>query len=327
MKIPRRDFIVGATAAAASPIYGVAQDRKKYLLGLLSAVSPEAAAPQSQAISDGLRDLGYVDGRDYQLVAKWAYGRIEKLPELANELLQLKPDVLMGNPIPAVVALRALTTSIPIVSFMLADEVHLGLVESDARPGGNVTGLSMRVDGMVGKQMQLATQTISGAAKMGILINPTSADAATQRREAEAAARELVLTPVYADARSRDEISSAFLFFQREHVNIVVCLYDALFFERRKQIADLALDNHLPVVCGARDHVVAGGLISYGISLRDNARRLGSYIAKILQGEKPGDLPVEFPTRLELVLNLNTAKALGLELPDRLLVAADEVIE
>jgi putative ABC transport system substrate-binding protein len=324
----RREFIgVLGAGVIIWPSFGLAQNPKKHVIGVLAAASPSSAAPQTKAISDGLRDLGYIEGRDYEIISKWAYGRIEQLPALAEELVRLRPDILIANPVPAVVALRGITTSIPIVSFMLTDEVRLGLAASDARPGSNVTGLSMRLDGMVGKQIELATQTVPSATKIGMLINPGNADAATQQREAEAAGKRLALTQVFAEVRSPEEIVSAFQHFQSERAQMVVCLYDALFFQERKRIADLALDSHLPVLYGARDHIVAGGLISYGVSLRDNAYRLGAYVDKIFKGARAAELPVEFPTKLELVINLRTAKAIGLPVPPTLLTRADEVIE
>ena len=187
-------------AAAAWPLAVRAQGKTKRLIGLLAAASPESATPQTNAMQEGLRDFGYVEGRDFEIVRKWAYGVISRLPALAEELVQLKPDVIVANPTPAIVAVRALTKTIPIVSFMIADETRLGLVASHAHPGGNVTGLLMRVENMVGKQLELAVQTVPGANKIGIVFDPTSADASTQRKEAEAASADLGINIVYAHA-------------------------------------------------------------------------------------------------------------------------------
>jgi putative ABC transport system substrate-binding protein len=328
LAVRRRDFITllgGAAAAYSTPAHS--QNSPKHLIGNLASASQASSARQYQAFINGLRDLGYVESRDYEIVSRFADGVMERLPPLAEEIVRLKPDVIFSNPTPAVVAARALTTSIPIVSFMLADEMRLGLVASHAHPGGNVTGLLMRVDGMVGKQIELAIQTCVGATKIGILFNPSSADATNQRREAEAASALLGVQSVYEQVRSPDEIDTALRQLGNERVQVVAVLYDALFFQERRRIANLAATLRLPVVYAARDHVVDGGLISYGISLRANARRTAVYIDKIFKGAKPAELPVEFPTRLELVINLQTAKALGLDLPASVLARADEVIE
>jgi ABC-type uncharacterized transport system substrate-binding protein len=326
--VKRREFITllgSAAAAFSTPAHS--QNSPKHLIGNLASASQASSARQYQAFINGLRDLGYVEGRDYEIVSRFADGVMERLPPLAEEIVRLKPDVIFSNPTPAVVAARALTTSIPIVSFMLADEMRLGLVASHAHPGGNVTGLLMRVDDMVGKQIELAIQTCVGATKIGILFNPGSADATNQRREAEAASALLGVQSVYEQVRSPDEIDTALRQLGNERVQVVAVLYDALFFQERRRIANLAATLRLPVVYAARDHVVDGGLISYGISLRANARRAAVYIDKIFKGAKPAELPVEFPTRLELVINLQTAMTLGIEVPPSLLARADEVIE
>jgi len=197
----RRDFItlLGGAAAVSWPARPRAEQRSKRLIGVLGAASPASSTPQYQAWVRGLRELGYVEGQDYEIVARWAFGVMDRLPALAEELVQLKPDVIVAAPTPAVVALHTKTASIPIVSFMLADEVRLGLVASSARPGGNVTGLSMRLDGMVGKQMELATELIPTAKITGVLLNPTSADTANQLAEAKAACATLKLLPVFVE--------------------------------------------------------------------------------------------------------------------------------
>jgi putative ABC transport system substrate-binding protein len=325
----RREFItlLGGAAAVSWPARLRAEQRSKRLIGLLGAASPASSTPQYQAWVGGLRELGYVEGQDYEIVAKWAFGVMDRLPALAEELVQLKPDVIVAAPTPAVVALHTKTASIPIVSFMLADEVRLGLVASSARPGGNVTGLSMRLDGMVGKQMELATELIPTAKITGVLVNPTSADTANQLAEAKAACATLKLLPVFVEARSPSDISSAFQQFSDGGAQVVVVLYDALFFQERRRIADAAIAGGLPVVYAARDHVTDGGLSSYGISLRANARRVAVYIDKIFKGATPAELPIEFPTQLELVINLKAANAIGLAVPPMLLTRADEVIE
>jgi ABC-type uncharacterized transport system substrate-binding protein len=326
--IRRREFItLFGGAAAAWPLASEAQAPVKYRIGNLATASFTSALPQVQAFQAGMLELGYEEGRDFEMISKSSEGVAERLSALAEEIVLLKPDVILANPTPAVLAVRAHTKTIPIVSFMLADEVRLGLVASSARPGGNVTGLLMRIDGMAGKQIELATEIVPRATRIGILLNPGNAEATNQRIESEAARAALGLTPVYAEPRSPGEVEPVLQRMESERVQVIVVLYDALFFQERVRIADLAAARRLPVVYAARDHVIAGGLISYGVSLRANAHRAAAYIDKILKGAKPSDLPLEFPTRLELAINLRTAKALGLEVPPTLLARADEVIE
>jgi putative ABC transport system substrate-binding protein len=324
----RRDFLGLVGGVAAWPLAARAQAaRTRPLIGILGGAGRTTAKPQLDAFFEGLRALGYVQGRDFDSQDRWTDGHNERLPQLAKELFGLERDVIFANPTPAVVAITAMSKTIPIVCFMLADEIRLGLVASDARPGGNVTGLLMRVDGMAGKQVELANEIAPAARRAGIILNPTSSDASAQRNEAEAAARHRQIEPIFAEARSANEVDNALKQLAGDHVDVGIVLYDALFFTNRGRIAEFAASARLPMVYSARDHVDAGGLISYGVSLRANAGRAATYVDKILKGEKPGDLPIEFPTTLELVVNLKTARALGLTVPPTLLARADEVIE
>ena len=324
----RRDFITGiAGSAVAWPLGGRAQNSHQRLIGNLFAASMTSASPQINAILEGLRDLGYLQGRDFEMIHSPADGIMGRLPSLAEELIRRKPDVILANPTPAIVAARTFTKIIPIVSFMISNEIQLGLVASHARPGSNVTGLLMRVEGMVGKQLELAVQAIKGAKRIGVLFNSASVDAGNDRREAELACQSLNVGCVFVDAQAPDQLDPMFQQFADERVGVVVVLYNSLFYQERQRIAVLAMIRRIPVIFAARDHVVEGGLMSYGISLSASARRMTVFVDKILKGAQPGDLPLEFPTKLELVINLKTAKALGLDLPDTLLVRADEVIE
>jgi putative ABC transport system substrate-binding protein len=324
----RREFItLLGGAAAAWPVAARAQHQRKRMIGLLAAASPKSAEPQYVAILDGLRELGYIEGRDFEIVCRSAFGVMDRLPALAEELVSLKPDVLIGAPGLAVLALHQITTTIPILGFMLADEIRLGLVASIARPGGNVTGLSMRLDGMIGKQIELARELVPGQSTVGILFNPTSVEAINQFAEARTASASLKLLPIPIEASAPSQINLALQQFKVRGVPIAVVLYDALFFQERKQIAEVPMAKQLPLVYAARDHVAEGGLISYGVSLKSNARRMTAYIDKILKGANAADLPIEFPTQLELVINLKTADTLGLAIPPTLLARADEVIE
>ena len=283
--------------------------------------------PQTTAYGLGLRDLGYQQGRDFDLVERWAYGAVYRLPVLAAELVELKPDIIIAAPTPAVVAAKAATSTIPIVSFMLADEVRLGLVKNDAHPEGNVTGILMRVEGLPAKQLQLAAEIFPGAQRIGVLINPAGADAAEQRHEVEAGAAGLSVAVQFAEARSPEDILGAIQSVTSERAEALLVLHDALFFVKRQRIAGLAAGARIPAIYGARDYVADGGLISYGVSLSASAQRLATYVDKIFNGTRPDELPVEFPTRLEMVINLKSANTLGLTIPKSFLVTADEIIQ
>jgi putative ABC transport system substrate-binding protein len=323
----RRAFIGLVGAALVAPLSGHGQPSRKRLIGNLATASFTSASPQSQALSRGFQELGYVEGRDFDMVRKSAEGVVGRLPALAEELVRLNPDVILANPTPAVVALKSITSTIPIVSFMLADEERLGLVASSARPGGNVTGLLMRLDGMAEKQIQLATEILPAIRRLGIFLNPGSPDAANQRREAERASAVLGTSHSYVEIHRPGDLEPAFQRMKDEQAQVVVALYDALFFQERHRFAELAAGHRLPVVFAARDHVAAGGLISYGVSLAANAHRAASYVDRIFKGAAPAELPLEFPTKLELVINLATARNLGVEISPILLARADEVIE
>jgi ABC-type uncharacterized transport system substrate-binding protein len=325
----RRDFItLLGSAAAAWPLAARGQSSSKpRTIGILAGASRESAQPQLDSLRQGLRDLGYVEGVDFELVWRSAGGEMQRLPSLAEDLVQLRPNAILAVPTPATVAARAASKTIPIVSFMLTDEVRLGLVANAARPGGNVTGLAMRVDGMAGKLFELAVEAVPGGGRIGIIVNATSVDAVTQLHEVGIAATTLNVDRIIAEIRQPGDLDSAVQHLAAEHVASVVVLYDALFFQERHRMASLFATARLPAVYGARDHAVAGGLMSYGISLRASAYRVATYFDKVFKGAKPGDLPIEFPSKLELVINLKTAKTLGLEVPPTLLARADEVIE
>jgi putative ABC transport system substrate-binding protein len=325
----RRDLLtLLGTAAVILPRGAAAQPpgRRKFI-GCLGAASPESASPQIAAFIEGLRDLGYQQGRDIDWVGRWASGRVDRLPALAVEVVALKPDIILAAPTPAVVAVKAVTSTIPIVSFMLADKVRLGLVANDAHPGGNVTGILMRVEGLSAKQFQIATEIVPGARRIAVLINPASVDALEQRRQVEIGGAISSVAIEFVEVRTPDDLVGAFQALMDGRAEALVVLYDALFFDERRRIAALVAAARIPAIYAARDHITEGGLISYGVSLSASARHLATYVDKILNGARPGDLPLEFPTRLEMVINLTAAKALGITLPQTLLVAADEVIE
>jgi putative ABC transport system substrate-binding protein len=274
-----------------------------------------------------MRDLGYYAGRNVDIVYRFAEDRLERLPALAKELVRLKPAVIMAPALIEAVAARQATATIPIVSAALADPVKLGLVASVARPGGNVTGIMPSVDGLPARQIELAREIVPGAGRIGILGNMSDPKAPSQRRELEEAARPLGVKIIAPEVRTPEDLDSAITTLANERVEVVIALQTVVLVNERRQIAALVAAKRLATVYGYREHVEAGGLISYGVDLGWCGRRAAIYVHKILTGAAPGDLPVEIPTRFEMVINLTAAKALGLTIPETLLRRADEVIE
>jgi putative ABC transport system substrate-binding protein len=323
----RRKFItlIGgaiATQAALPQPVRAEVSTKRPLLAVLAGVTRKEF-PTS--FMEGMRELGYVEGGNIDVAYRFADGHLELLPSLAEELIQLTPKVIFAAVTPAAVAARRLTQTIPIVCPILSDPIVLGLIAGMSRPGGNVTGLMSRIDDLIGKQIELAAQLVPALVRLGLIVNVASSDIA--RREVESAGKRLGVKLVSAEVREPNDLDTAFKLLSNEHVQAVVILADAMLFQERKRVAELAAAVRLPAVYGFRDHVDAGGLISYGVNYAENFRRAAIYVVKILKGAKPSDLPVEFPNKLELIINLKTAKALGLDIPPTLLARADEVIE
>ena len=323
----RRKFItlIGgaiATQAALPQPVRAEVSTKRPLLAVLAGVTRKEF-PTS--FMEGMRELGYVEGGNIDVAYRFADGHLELLPSLAEELIQLTPKVIFAAVTPAAVAARRLTQTIPIVCPILSDPIVLGLIAGMSRPGGNVTGLMSRIDDLIGKQIELAAQLVPALVRLGLIVNVASSDIA--RREVESAGKRLGVKLVSAEVREPNDLDTAFKLLSNEHVQAVVILADAMLFQERKRVAELAAAVRLPAVYGFRDHVDAGGLISYGVNYAENFRRAAIYVVKVLKGAKPSDLPVEFPNKLELVINLKAAKALGLDIPPTLLARADEVIE
>jgi putative ABC transport system substrate-binding protein len=279
--------------------------------------------------SQGLQELGYAEGQNIDIVYRYAEGDQERIPLLADELVRLKPNVIIvTGSTDAVLAVKQATATIPIVSTVLSESAALaGLVESQARPGGQVTGIFTTLEGLTGKQLELLHELVPGATRIGMTLNTRHRAHTVWQQEVKAAANVLGVTLVPVDIRTASDLAAGFQTFVRERVELVLLLGDALVMNERRQIADLAAAARLHSIYAYREYAVAGGLISYGINLRENNRRAAAYVDKILKGSKPGDLPVEFPTKLEMVINLKTAKALGLTIPQSILLRADEVIE
>jgi len=324
----RREFITLISGAAAWPLAVTAEvSPRRALVAVLSAGSSTAAARYVSGFSQGLQELGYVEGRNIDIVWRYADGDQERMPLLADELVRLKPDVVVTGSTDAVLAVKQTTAAIPIVSAALTDPAAFGLVENQARPGGQVTGILTTLEGLPGKQLELVLELVPGATRIGMLLNTKNRVHTLQQQDVRAAANSLGVTLVPVDIRAANELNAGFQTFVRGRVELVLMLADALFISERRQIADLAAAAQLPSMYTYREYAVAGGLISYGVNLRESYRRAATYVDKILKGSKPGDLPVEFPTKLEMVINLKTAKTLGLTIPQSILLRADEVIE
>jgi putative tryptophan/tyrosine transport system substrate-binding protein len=325
----RRKFITligGAIATqAALPQPARAEvSTKRPLLAVLAGVTRKEF-PTS--FMEGMRELGYVEGGNIDVAYRFADGHLELLPSLAEELIQLTPKVIVAAVTPVAVAARRSTQTIPIVCPILADPIDLGLIASMSRPGGNVTGLMSRIDDLIGKQIELAAQLVPALVGVGLIVNVASSEVVIARQEVESAGKRLGVKIVSAEVREPNDLDAAFKLLSNERVQAVVILANAMLFQERERVAELAAAARLPAVYGLREHVDAGGLISYGVNYAENFRRAAIYVVKILQGAKPSDLPVEFPNKLELVINLKAAKALGLDIPPTLLARADEVIE
>jgi putative tryptophan/tyrosine transport system substrate-binding protein len=326
--VKRRDFITLLGGGAMWPLAAHAQpSAKRPLIAWLSLGAKQVSWVSVEAFLQGMKDNGYVEGRQFDLALRFAEGYIDRLPACAEELVRLDPSVIIAAASGPAVAAKKVTATIPIVVPALADAVHLGLIVSDARPGGNVTGISPYVAGLPAKQLELAREVVAGASHIGILANLSDPKTPPQLQELEAAGRKLGLNVVAADVHVPGDLDGALQALARQRVEVMIVLQTSMLVSERRTIAALAATARLPSIYGYREHVDDGGLISYGVDLRYCFRRSGYYVHKILNGVAPGDLPVEFPTKLELVINLKTAKALGLEIAPTLLARADEVIE
>jgi len=327
----RREFIGLIGGWAAWPLAARAQQQSIPVIGLLGFGVPDPGAGSVAAFRQGLRELGYIEDRNILIEYRWAEGKPERFPDLAAELVALKVDVIVtsGGTLAALAAKRA-TTTLPIVFAVVGDPVAEGLVTSLARPGSNVTGLSNVTTDLVGKWMELLKQVVPGVSLVALLLKPDSMpDRAKEVRLKEAAvsARALGLQLQVVEARGPPDFDRAFSDMSEKGAGALVVLSTPAFDLERQRIVDLAAKNRLPTVYASRNYVDSGGLMSYGPNLADLHRRAATYVDKIINGAKPSDLPVQQPTKFELVINQKTAKALGLEIPPILLTRADEVIE
>ena len=304
-----------------------AQSSAKPVVGILMATSQTAASAWVEAFQHGLQELGYVAPRDIEIALRYSQGDNARLRVLAEELLRLEPKVILTTSVLSTQAVLQATTAIPIVNPLLVEPVVLGFAANDARPGGQVTGILASLDSLPGKQLEIGLEAIPGATKIGLLYDATNPPLATVVDHVKGAAALLNVTLIQSDVYSADDLHDALKRLSDDRVELVFVPQSPLFFTERSRIAALAIAAHLPTLYGFREHVEAGGLISYNINVRENYRRAATFIDKVLRGAKPGDLPIELPTALELVVNLKTAKTLGITIAPALLVRADEVIE
>jgi len=324
--ISRRAFVGTLTLGVlAAPLTAEAQEAGKVArIGVLRSGSPPD--PFEEPFTQGLRELGYVEGRNISIERRWAEGRDERLPGLAADLVRLKVNVIVAASQAAVAAKQA-TTVIPIVMPIITDPVRLGLAASLARPGGNATGFATQNDELPGKWMELVKDILPKVSRVAVLVHPTY-DGGVQLKASEAAARSLGVRLQALRAERLDDFETAFAELQRNRAEALIVSSSPLFYVHASLLVEFAAKHRLPAIYHQSEFVVGpGGLMSYGPDFRDLVRRSATYVDKILKGARPADLPVEQPTRFELVINLKTAKALGLTIPPSLLARADEVIQ
>jgi putative tryptophan/tyrosine transport system substrate-binding protein len=330
--VRRREFIIFAgTVALGWPLAVRAQHPGKvYRIGLLGGSPPtasEASARLWDGFFQGLRELGYVEGQNIVVEGRWYGEQTERLPALAAELVRLEVDVIVAGAAPAPEAAQRATSTIPIVMASHRDPVGSGLVASLARPGKNITGLSNLAAELVGKQLQLLKEVVPSISQVAVLWNPTVATQTLALHELESAARSLGVQLQVLEARASSDFVSVFSTMTRDRAGAFITLNSSMFFAERSQLAELAAQSRLPSMYTLKEYAQAGGLITYGPDIRESWRRAASYVDKILKGAKPADLPVEQPTKFELVINLKTARAIGLDIAPTMLARADEVIE
>jgi putative ABC transport system substrate-binding protein len=327
--VRRREIILALGTAAAVLLASSpsgAQSSRLPTVGFLTNSSVTRSAENLGALTQGLRDLGYIEGQQIRIIALFSEGRSDTLPELAAQLVRLEVDVIVAAPTQAILAAQQATRTIPIVMANTSDPVRIGFVQSLARPGGNITGLSNQVADLGPKQLQLLRELIPTVRQVTVLINPRN-PGHVRWIDYQKAAEQLGMGLHAAEAASDAALDGAFAAIERRHLDALLVFGDGLFLNHRARIAQWAVAIRLPTMYVFREHVDAGGLMSYRPSSRANYQRAATYVDKILKGARPADLPVEQPTRFELVINAQTARMLGLTVPDKLLVAADEVIE
>jgi len=316
--------LVGVVFLAAAD---VAEAQEPYRIGLVSPSSASSMASRVEAFRQGLRELGYIEGQNIAIEYRWGDGNEERLAELVSQLMKLNVGMLATHGVLATTVARHASARIPIVCFDCGDLVSTGVIESLARPGGNITGVTLIHPETSGKRLELLKEIVPRLTRLAILYNSANPVSVPELKSTQAAGRLLSLQLLSIGANNPSELESAFSSISRERADALIVLSDAMFLGQRVQIANLAASNHLPTIFWTGDYAKAGGLIGYGPDGVALARRAASHVYRILKGAKAGDLPVEQPTKFELVINLRTAKALGLTIPASVLARADDVIQ
>jgi len=329
LDLTRRDFItLLGGAVIAWPLAARAQQPGKvWRVGVLETISAELNATNFKALRKGLRDVGYIEGQNLTIEYRSADGQVERFPQLAEELIRAQVDVIVTRGTPAVLAAKNATTTIPVVMAASGEPLATGVIPGLAQPGGNVTGLSAFTNELIPKRIELLNVAVPGVTRIAFLQNMSNPVALSQWQELNSAARSLRIEPLVLDVRKSEDVVQAFETARTQRINALAVGNDTVTHANRSQIVELAAQHRLPAVYATREFVDAGGFMAYSVSYADLYRRATAYVDKIFKGAKPADLPVEQPTKFDLVINLRTAKALGLQIPDKLLVFADEVIE
>jgi putative tryptophan/tyrosine transport system substrate-binding protein len=324
----RRDFItIVGGAAIAWPLAARAQEKTLPVIGFLNSGSPGPLARSVAALRQGLKEGGYIEGQSVAIEYRWAEGQTDRLPALAADLVHRQVAVIVAPDSAAGLAAKAVSMKIPVVFLIGGDPVKLGLVATFNRPGGNITGVSVLFNTLVAKQLEVLHATVPEADLIGFLVNPTNPNAESDTRDVQAAADGFGQKLVVVKGSTESDLESAFVTLAQQHTGALVVSADPFFATSVNEIVTLAARYRIPTVYYKRDYVDAGGLMSYGTSLADGYGKVGVYAGRILNGEKPADLPVQQSTKVEFTVNLKTAKALGLHVPLSLLGRADEVIE
>jgi putative ABC transport system substrate-binding protein len=328
----RRDFLALLSGTAALPFSGLRAVRaqpagKVRRIGFMGNSTPELEANLIEPFRDGLRALGYVEGGNLQIEYRWAEGNYDRFPELVAELLAQKVELIVTAGTPATQAVKRATSTVPLVMVAVGDPVGTGIVPSLARPGGNITGLSSIAPDLEGKRLELLRDLLPNLAHVAVFWNPSNAFHAGSLKQAHIAAGKLGIKLLPLAMRRTEDLDAAFKTILKERPEALDILADRIYLHDRQPIMDFATQNKLPSVSAYRELVMAGGLMSFGPSYEHMHRRAADYVDKILKGAKPGDLPIEQPTKFDLRVNLKAAKAIGLHIPDRFLLRADEVIE
>jgi putative ABC transport system substrate-binding protein len=326
--LKRRNFIALAGGVAAwLPLAVRAQQSAMPVIGFVNSGSPGPFTPNVAALRQGLEEAGYIEGQNVAIEYRWAEGQTDRLPVLAADLVRHRVAVIVAPDSASALAAKAASMTIPVVFLIGGDPVKLGLVATFNRPGGNITGVSVLFNTLVAKQLETLHETVPQADLIGFLVNPTNPNAESDTRDVQAAANGLGQKLVVVKGSTESDLETAFVILAQQRTSALVVSADPFFFSRRNKLVELAVRQTLPAIYPMRDFAAAGGLMSYGPSLADGYRLVGVYAGRILKGEKPRDLPVQQSTKVELIINLKTAKALGITVPLPLSGRADELIE